>query len=122
MSELQQFFQPIFSAYNQERGFPFSNIYIEDDCTIVEYALAGYQKQNLSINVEDFVLVVEGTFNPATTIEPDHWVSRNITQKNFCRKLRLKQGTTVQNATFVDGILKIYLRTKGVEKTSVTID
>lgn len=121
MSEFQNLFKPMF-VYTQERGFPFSNIYLEDDCTIVEYALAGYKKENLTIDVVDSVLVVEGTFNHSVTLEPESWVSRNITQKNFKRTLRLKVGTTVQRATFVDGILKIYLKVRDVVKTNVTID
>jgi HSP20 family molecular chaperone IbpA len=121
MNDLQNLFNPMF-VYTQERGFPFSNIYLEDDFTIVEYALAGYKKENLKIDVVDSVLIVDGTFNHSTTVEPADWVSRNITQKNFKRTLRLKSGTTVQRATFVDGILKIYLKVRETSKTSVSID
>lgn len=120
MTDYVELFKP-FMGYQPERGFPFSNVYLEDDCTIVEYALAGYKKENLSIDVVDSTLIVEGTFAPAS-IEPENWVVRNISQRSFTRSLRMKTGTTVQRATFIDGILKIYLKVREVEKSKVTID
>jgi molecular chaperone IbpA len=124
-SELQALFNsPYFlAAYSQpERGFPFSNVYLEGENTVIEYALAGFKKENITINVVSNELIVEGTFNPSSTIEPSDWISRNISQKNFKRVLRLKAGTTVSGATFVDGLLTIKVKATEVNKTSVAID
>lgn len=79
----------------------------EDDSSIViELALAGFTKEELTVNVNDKFLTVSGTKADETKGE---YVHKGISTKSFIKKFIIGKYD-VENVKFNDGILRIELR------------
>jgi len=73
----------------------------------VELALAGYDEENLEVEVRDGLLVVSAEIIKQ---EPRECLHKGISQKKFRRTFRLSEHVVVDGATFKDGLLVIDLR------------
>lgn len=89
--------------------FPRYNLYkVDEETHVLEFALAGYKKENISIEVDRKMLIVSGT-----TTEPEQkyeYTYKGITTKAFKKELMLGEHVKVQPATFEDGMLSIVLK------------
>lgn len=72
----------------------------------VELALAGYSKDDLTVEVKDGILVVQGGKSEATR----EYLHRGISAKKFTRTFRLSEHVVVDGADFKDGLLVIDLK------------
>ena len=90
-----------------EKGFPRHNIikYSDTDYAM-EFALGGYRKSDLEIEVKPGVLVIKG--------DPDEdgrtYLHKGITTKKFVETFRLADHVVVDGAEFVNGLLVIKLK------------
>jgi len=73
----------------------------------VELALAGYDEENLEVEVRDGLLVVSAEI---VKQEPREYLHKGISQKKFRRTFRLSEHVVVDGAIFKDGLLVIDLR------------
>jgi molecular chaperone IbpA len=93
---------------NQSKLYPPHNIIKTNDYEYtVELAVAGFKQDELSIIVEDGVLIITGTQKADTnnTI----YLHKGISTKDFRKTIRLTDTVVVKDAHFVDGILSVYL-------------
>lgn len=87
-------------------NWPPYDIVKEDENTYtVKYALAGFDKGDISITVEGPQLVVKGK----SSAEKEDYLWKGISNRSFEHRLNLADGMEVDAAKFVNGILKIGL-------------
>ena len=89
-------------------SFPHHNIIkIGDDRYVVELAVAGFNKDEISITVEDGTLTIKGEKQENTTDVT--YIHRGIATRSFTKQLSIADTVEVQDAEFKDGILRIGL-------------
>ena len=88
------------------QSFPPHNIIkLDDSRYIVELAVAGFSKNEISITVEDGTLVVKGEKKEKDTDVV--YLHRGIGTRSFTKTLTVADTIEVQGAEFKDGILRI---------------
>lgn len=93
----------------QSNNYPPHNIIITgDDTRSIEFALAGFQRDNVDITVEDDVLTVSG--EPAETDEDKVYVHQGIASRSFTKQFSLAEYWEIEKAEFTDGILTVSLK------------
>ena len=101
------------------RGFPRGDIYQEEDKTIIELALAGYKKEQLSVKVDGSKLIVS-----ADKCEKDG-DSRTLARRAFTQEFFLNKTFDLEqtSVSFIDGLLQITVpKVKAEPKISKVID
>jgi len=96
------------SDMTDNKLYPPHNVVKHDDSHYsIELAVAGYKKENLSIEVKDGILVITGDNKPAGEKE---YLHRGISSKKFTRTFRLSEHVVVDGADFKNGLLVIDLK------------
>jgi molecular chaperone IbpA len=89
-------------------NYPPYNIRKVDDLNyVIEIAVAGFDKNEIDINLEDSLLVVTGTKSSEDTME---YLHKGISNRDFKREYKLADTVEVQEANMKDGILTIMLK------------
>ena len=85
---------------------PYNIIHDEEYKYRIEIAVAGFDKDEIEITVEDMVLTIRGE----KTEKPDNnYVYRGLSNRKFLRKFNLAEYVEVKDATLNNGILTISL-------------
>jgi molecular chaperone IbpA len=74
----------------------------------VEIAVAGFKPEELSIEVKEAVLTVEG--RKAANDQERRFVHRGLAERNFERRFQLAEYVVVTDAQLADGLLSISLK------------
>ena len=98
LNELAARKEPNYPAYNIAKG--------DEENYRIEIALAGFSRDDISIETEKGVLKVEA--NKAD--ERANYIHQGIAQRGFSKMFRLAEHMKVDDARFVDGILTVALR------------
>tara|TARA_B100000287_G_scaffold178205_1_gene168252 strand:+ start:644 stop:1093 length:450 start_codon:yes stop_codon:yes gene_type:complete len=85
---------------------PFNIEKLDEENYEIQIALAGFQEEDLNIEVKEGKLTVEGNQEPDEKVE---FVHQGIAQRKFRRTWSLADTVVVKGAKLVDGILKISL-------------
>lgn len=95
------------SAFN-DQSFPKHNVvkYNEAEYAI-QLALAGYNKENITVELKDGNLVVSGERSKNDDVE---YLHQGISAKQFSRTFKLSDQVVVGEADFEDGLLIIKLK------------
>ena len=120
MNNLFQTFDSIFSdsfpfGFVENRGgFPKVNVLTSEEgdesVQIIEMALAGYKKENLTVEQYGFYLTVKGKRNIVS--EKNKFSVKEISNRDFVYTISLNTNSEVKEVSFVDGILSIKLKSK----------
>ena len=95
--------------------YPPHNVVKKDETHFsIELALAGYNKEQLTVEVKDGILVVAGGKSDGE-IEREY-LHRGISAKKFTHTFRLSEHVVVDGADFIDGLLVIDLRVEVPEE------
>ena len=84
------------------------NAYVKEDKTnVIEIALAGYSKEDISVEVEDSMLVIK--VNKKASDDELSFVHKGITSKDLEFTLKIVNGYDAENISpsYKQGILKI---------------
>ena len=101
--------QALTQGVDNSPAFPRHNIIkLDDENFQIELALAGYSRDDLTLELKDGVLVVSGEKDDA---EVDY-LHKGISTKKFRRTFRLNENVLVGDAKFVNGLLTISLEHK----------
>ena len=92
---------------------PYNIIKLGDNDYVLEFAVAGFKKDNININVEKSVLSIKGEKKDHEFAEGDGYLHKGIAGRKFSRSFALPEYVEVSNAWMEDGILHIGL-TKNV--------
>ena len=110
------------SEMTDNKVYPPHNVVKHDEENFsVELALAGYAKEDLTVEVRDGILLVASDFKP---VDEREYLHKGISQKKFRRTFRLSEHVVVDGADFKDGLLVIDLRVQLPEEKrprSITI-
>lgn len=92
--------------------YPPHNVVKHDETHFsIELALAGYKKDDLSVELKEGILVISGDNRPMLNDEVQkEYLHRGISGRKFTRTFRLSEHVVVDGADFVDGLLVINLR------------
>ena len=89
------------------KGFPHYNIKkINDGEWQIDFALAGFTKDSIDINVKDNTLTVKGEMES----DKDEYLYKGISTKKFFKTFSLAEYTEPTDATMKNGILTITLK------------
>jgi molecular chaperone IbpA len=104
-------FDNMFKYANQlsNSNYPPHNIIkTDDDNYVIELAVAGFKKSEITVEVDRESLIISGTKDkdPATAVE---YLHRGLSSRDFTRQFTLAEHVVVKNATIQDGILSVYL-------------
>ena len=94
------------SNLSQPNYPPYNVVKVDDENFIVELAVAGFSKDELSIEVKDRTLMITGEH----VSKGRDFIHRGISTKKFKRTFRLSEYVQVNGATLKDGILAIVLK------------
>lgn len=103
----------------QVPSYPVSNLYIEKDGTSVyEIACTGFDKDEISIEIEGKNLIITGTRKEEDNSEERGYVYKKWTQKNFCVDAILKDCQDIEHisTSLKNGLLTIRVPLKEEEK------
>ena len=94
------------SAHTNTTGFPPYNVRKEDeDNFVIELAVAGYNKESLSITEHDGTLEVKGE-RPE---DAEEYVHKGIAGRKFTRTFALGEYMEVTSAELKDGMLHVHV-------------
>lgn len=96
-------------------SYPKVNVLSHEDRIEIEAEIAGYNKDDISVHVEEDVLSIVGKASQ-TSEQNDKYVYllRELKRSSFSRSFRLSENLDAQNidATFKDGLLKLVIPRK----------
>lgn len=103
--------------------YPASNIKrIGDDHYRIELAVAGFNKEDLSIELQDSALIISGTKKEEMKEEKEDYLQRGIKARSFRQCFQLTEHDRVLDATLRNGILEIDVKRESPEpKKHVTV-
>ena len=106
-----RFFHDVENLMNQPEttsSFPPHNVIkLEDNKYVVELAVAGFKKSEISIKTVDGILEIKG--QKSNDDKDIQYLHKGIGTRSFIKKLQLAETVEVRGAQFVDGILSIGL-------------
>lgn len=90
-------------------GYPPYDIeQLSDDDYVIRMAVAGFQRDELSIELEGQTLTIQGTNNEVDESERT-FVHKGIARRNFERKFELADHVKVNRTDLQDGLLTIHI-------------
>jgi len=103
--------QEILKKANSEKYPPYNIRAITKDHYIVEVALAGFNKDAITVEVQDQVLKISGE-GINTTLSPSEfdYIHQGIARRDFEHVFPLAEYVDVTEAEFSDGMLTVTLR------------
>ena len=101
--------KPIFSRPMENSGFPFYNIYEKTDGgLVIEFTVAGYNRDSINISVENNNLCVQATHDEKSEDDKKNYKFKSITKRSFKKYFSVpSKYSSEPEATFKDGILSI---------------
>ena len=94
----------------ESSGFPPYNIQkTEDYKFVIEMALAGFDKKDISVEVADGVLTIKSIKDKDTGATDEYTLYKGISKRNFTRKFTLADDIIVNDAVLENGMLSILL-------------
>ena len=94
-------------AARKESNYPAYNIAKDDDeHNRIEVALAGFSSDEISVQTEKGVLTVAASKSE----DKGNYIHQGIAKRAFSKAFRLAEHIKVDDASYVDGILTIFLR------------
>lgn len=95
------------SRIQKTTGYPPYNIAkMDENKYVIELAVAGFSKSELSIEMVDNALIVSGK----TTSDPNaNYVFKGIADRAFSRTFSVADTVEIKNAELINGMLKIWL-------------
>ena len=87
-------------------NFPPYNVIKKDDRTILEFALAGYSREDISVVAEGNKLTISGKKDDSE----EDYTFKGIAYRAFAKTFVLGEHTVVSNAEYKDGLLRIEVK------------
>ena len=96
-------------AANPQLNYPpYNLIKLDDERQQLQLALAGFDKEDITVAVEKKVLNI--SVQKATNEEDIDFVFKGISSRTFSRNWQLSEDTIIDEVTFVNGLLSVTLR------------
>ncbi len=103
-------FDRLFDIDVNNNSYPPYNIIRLDDCNyVIEMALAGFNKDQIEIEISDNELSVRSKIKELKDNENKNLIHQGISKRSFVRKFTVSDEIRVKNADLNDGMLRIKL-------------
>ena len=112
----------IHHPFDLDTTFPKDNVIKLKNTVIVELALAGYAKEDITIERDGASLVVKGRKEVKEEDEDVHYVRKNIAQRSFTKSYTVGAEYKGIRARFKDGILSIHLEKSPEEENKKLVE
>lgn len=106
IGSLSQEFDKAFSGTYTTSYPPYNIVKVNDDKVVMEFAVAGFKKDDISITTEKNVLSIKAE---KTEADEKEYLYKGIAARRFTRSFTLPEFYEVESAGFDDGILYIDL-------------
>ena len=93
------------SQATKTSGYPPYNIFKYKDNYVLEVAVAGFSREDITVTVKELTLTVEGVKLPSV----DEYVHKGIANRDFKQEFVLAEYVVVKGAELKDGMLRITL-------------
>jgi len=104
-----------FSEIVKKDNYPISNIYVGEDQSVkVEIAVTGWDKNDISISVEDGSIIIEGKESSKEQEKKWRLINGKIKKSAFSKRIRLSNRLDYEKAeaSITDGLLTIIIPPK----------
>ena len=81
-----------------------------EDYYVIQFALAGFQKSDLNLELKDNHLTIKGSPDGKDTEDLPEYLHKGIASRSFEKKFVLADTLHVEDVTFNDGILRISIK------------
>jgi len=92
---------------------PYNIKKVDDNKYVIEMAVAGFTKQDVTLEMEDDKLIVKGKMETMDDLTKDGleqvYLYKGISDRAFTRQFTLADSVEVRNAQLLNGMLKIWL-------------
>ena len=92
-----------FSSFRTVSSYPPYNIKEKDDKGVIEFAVAGYNDNDLTVEVKENSLTIIGSKDDADS----DYVHKGISSKKFKRQFQLHRQVIIDDAELKDGMLRV---------------
>ena len=82
---------------------PYNLIKFTDEVFMIELALAGFKKEDISVEQEKNVLTIKGSSQE----DPNKYIHKGIGARNFTRTFSLSEYMIVAGVTMENGVLRV---------------
>lgn len=110
-------------VFNVRSSYPY-NIVQKEGAVVLEYALAGFAKEDIKVYVEEDELKIEASEEVDEEKEEPNYLHQGIAKRDL--KVSFKLGTTVDigkiKSSFVDGLLTVEVPLKEKEVVDIKVD
>lgn len=112
ITPFDQIFGDMFgSFYEVSSGntYPLHDIFVEEDDLVFEFALSGFSKDDLSVELANNILTVQGKKDAKNEVVQRKYLQKKIAERNFKVTYAIPNEYLGQESevSFVDGILTI---------------
>jgi molecular chaperone IbpA len=98
-------------ANNNMNTYPPYNVRkSSDDDYVIEIAVTGFNKEEITVKLEQQQLVVSATAVESNKKDPLAYLYRGLATRDFERRFTLSEYMQVDNATIENGLLSVYLK------------
>jgi molecular chaperone IbpA len=112
INQSNDIFDNIFDTWSKIPSFPFFNVVKYGKGKYgLELGLAGYNKENILIELKNGVLSIEGKVDDKNV----EYVQKGLSFKKFVKQFQLANDVIVDDAEMEDGLLKIKFGIKNPE-------
>lgn len=100
---------PHFEHVNSGNYPPYNIIKVTDDQYEIEVAVAGFNKDEITVTTHDGQLIIAGEHVEQEETEEKNYLHKGISARSFERTFALADHVEVKNASVDNGVLKIEL-------------
>lgn len=112
--------EKMWSSIAPSMQYPPTNIIKNDDGYLIEMAIAGYKKEDVSVSQEENILTVSGKKQEQKT--EDRYINKGISYKNFTKSFVLDKSCEIKEVTLTDGMLNVMIHRPKPDKKVKTFD
>lgn len=99
---------------------PYNIIALSNTETVLEYAVAGFNEKQITVEVENNILRITGSKDNSDVA---NYLYKGIGTRSFEKRFSLNKNSEVTKAEYADGILSIHIKsaTPEINKSSIPI-
>lgn len=98
---------------SHNKGFPPYNIMYTENNIVLEFAVAGFNTDELDVYTQDKTLIVRGEKSKEEKIEKSDvkYTHKGIATRNFEHRFSINNNIEIENAEYENGILRVTMKT-----------
>ena len=87
---------------------PYNIVKLDDHTQVLEVALAGWNKEDIEVSLERFVLNIK--VQTSEDVNVGEYVHKGIARRTFSRNWQLSDSVRIDDVTYENGLLRVTLQ------------